>query len=109
MGVKKLLGIVYVPPVFAIPKPVKFAPVTVLPPIVIVSLDCILKVAFANDNVIETFCVLTVVAIKFAYAFLLVPPDAHAVVVFNEIGPHYDLSMRRDKIASSDLYKEACR
>ena len=27
----------------------------------------------------------------------------------NEIGPRFDLKFRRDKIASSDLYKTACR
>lgn len=27
----------------------------------------------------------------------------------NEIGPRFDLSFRRDKIASNDLYKAACK
>ena len=27
----------------------------------------------------------------------------------NEIGPRFDVSFRRDKIADSDLFKQACR
>ena len=28
---------------------------------------------------------------------------------FNEIGPHFDLSFRRNKIGTPDLYKAACK
>lgn len=30
-------------------------------------------------------------------------------VPFREIGPAFDLSLRRDKMAAMDLYREACR
>jgi ribosome production factor 2 len=30
-------------------------------------------------------------------------------VQFKEIGPHFDLVMRRNQVASADLYKLACK
>jgi len=30
-------------------------------------------------------------------------------IVINEIGPCFNMTMRRNKIASNDLYKEACK
>ena len=34
---------------------------------------------------------------------------SNRTLTFNEIGPRFDLSFRRDKIAASDLYKAACK
>ena len=34
---------------------------------------------------------------------------ANLSLSFNEIGPSFDLSFRRDKLAGTDLYKAACK
>lgn len=34
---------------------------------------------------------------------------AKETVPFREVGPCFDLILKRDKIATSDLFKEACR